>query len=127
MSVSLARRCLDMLKLLLFGETAPLEMPVRVSAAIERQQAQSEILIGWVQLGVVIVFGTLYALSPKTFDMDVMIAPVPWALAAYLAFTVVRLSLGYRDALTRWFLTLSVIIDMALLMVLIWSFHIQYE
>ena len=127
MSATVARRCLDMLKLLLFGETASLEVPVRVSAAIERQQAQSEILIGWVQLGVVMVFGTLYGLSPKTFDMDVMFAPVPWALAAYLAFTVVRLSLGYRGALTRWFLTLSVIMDMALLMGLIWSFHIQYE
>ena len=127
MSVTVANQSLGMLKQLLFGETAPIEMPVRVSAAIERQQAQSEILIGWVQLGVVIVFGTLYALSPKTFDMDAMIAPVPWALAAYLAFTVVRLTLSYRGALTRWFLTLSVIMDMALLMGLIWSFHIQYE
>ena len=127
MYVILANRSLGMLKLLLFGETAPLEMPARVSAAIQRQQAQSEILIGWVQFGVVIVFGTLYSLSPKTFDIDAMIAPVPWALAAYLAFTVVRLSLGYRGALTRWFLALSVIMDMALLMGLIWSFHIQYE
>ena len=75
----------------------------------------------------VFIFGTLYALSPKTFDMDVMIAPVPWALAAYFAFTVLRLFLGYRDALSRWFLALSVIMDMALLMGLIWSFHIQYE
>jgi len=127
MSATVVRRCLDMLKLLLFGETASLEVPVRVSAAIERQQAQSEILIGWVQLGVAMVFGTLYGLSPKTFDMDVMFAPVPWALAAYLAFTIVRLSLGYRGSLTRWFLTLSVIMDMALLIGLIWSFHIQYE
>ena len=71
--------------------------------------------------------GTLYSLSPKTFDTDVAITPVPWALTAYLAFTGVRLFLGYRNALTRWFLTLSVIVDMALLMGLIWSFHIQYE
>lgn len=127
MSVALARRCLDTLRVVLFGETEPLEMPSRVRAAIERQQAQSEILIGWVQLGLVVVFGTLYAVSPKTFDMDVMITPVPWALAAYFAFTVLRLALGYRGALTRWFLTLSVIMDMALLMGLIWSFHIQYE
>ena len=63
------------------GQAEPLEVPERVRTAIERQQSQSEILIGWVQLGVVVVFGTLYALSPKTFDMDVMITPVPWALA----------------------------------------------
>lgn len=127
MSVALINRCWEMLKFLLFGETEPLEMPARVREAIERQQAQAEILIGWVQLGVVVVFGTLYSLSRKTFDMDVMIEPVPWALAAYFAFTVLRLALAYRNALTRWFLTLSVVMDMALLMGLIWSFHIQYE
>ena len=126
MSVPLRGRPLTMLKLLLFGETG-LGLPERVRTAIGRQQAQSEILIGWVQLGVVCVFGTLYSLSPKTFDTDVAITPVPWALTAYLAFTGVRLLLGYRNALTRWFLTLSVIVDMALLMGLIWSFHIQYE
>tara|TARA_A100001037_G_scaffold92610_1_gene84018 strand:+ start:14844 stop:15776 length:933 start_codon:yes stop_codon:yes gene_type:complete len=127
MSIAFTGRSMDLLKILLFGQAEPLEVPERVRTAIERQQSQSEILIGWVQLGVVVVFGTLYALSPKTFDMDVMITPVPWAVAAYLAFTIVRLVLGYRDALTRWFLTLSVIVDMALLIGLIWSFHIQYE
>lgn len=126
MSVPLRGRPLTMLKLLLFGETG-LGLPERVRTSIGRQQAQSEILVGWVQLGVVCVFGTLYSLSPKTFGTDVAITPVPWALTAYLAFTGVRLLLGYRNALTRWFLTLSVIVDMALLMGLIWSFHIQYE
>ena len=127
MSAPLQGRSSRMPKFLPFGGAGPLEIPERVRAAIERQQAQSEILIGWVQLGVVGVFGTLYALSPKTFHTDVMITPVPWALTAYLVFTVIRLLLAYRNALARWFLTLSVIVDMTLLMGLIWSFHVQYE
>ena len=42
-------------------------LPSRVRYRIRQQQNQSEILIGWVQLGVVVTFGGLYAVSPKTF------------------------------------------------------------
>jgi len=110
----------------LFGEAPQTNPPERVRAAIRRQQYQSEILIGWVQLAVVITFGTLYAVAPKTFS-DAMFAPVPWALMAYGGFTLMRLALAYADKLPRWFLALSVVIDMMLLMGLIWSFHLQYE
>jgi len=110
----------------LFGETPTEHPPERVRLAIERQQYESEILIGWVQLAVVATFGTLYALAPKTFSEE-MFAPVPWALMFYGAFTVIRIGLGYADRLPRWFLALSVVLDMTLLMGLIWSFHLQYE
>lgn len=40
-------------------------LPARVRARIDAAQNRSEILIGWLQLGAVIVFGTLYALSPE--------------------------------------------------------------
>ena len=110
----------------LFGAAPQDNPPERVRAAIARQQYQSEILIGWVQLVVVLTFGTLYGVSPKTFS-EAMFAPVPWALAAYAGFTVLRLVLAYADILPRWFLALSVVIDMTLLMGLIWSFHLQYE
>ncbi|WP_035693759.1 adenylate/guanylate cyclase domain-containing protein [Azospirillum halopraeferens] len=102
-------------------------LPERVRAAIREQEAQSEILIGWVQLGVVATFGTLYAVAPKTFDRTMtMFEPVPVALAAYLAFTLLRLGLAYRRRLAPWFLYLSVAVDVGLLMGLIWSFHVQY-
>ncbi|MEX2408346.1 MAG: adenylate/guanylate cyclase domain-containing protein, partial [Rhodovibrionaceae bacterium] len=52
--------------------------------------------------------------------------PVPYALGGYLAFTLLRLILAYRIRLPDWFLFLSIVIDMTLLFVLIWSFHIQY-
>ncbi|MEQ9566247.1 MAG: hypothetical protein RLN85_10625, partial [Pseudomonadales bacterium] len=91
----------------------------------EKQQAESEKLIGWVQLLLVTIFASLYAISPTT-AMNDDIRPVPWALGLYYLFTLKRLALAYRNALTNWFLTLSVIADIGLLMVLIWSFHIQY-
>ncbi len=108
------------------GEAGRDVLPERVTEAIRQQQDASEILIGWLQLTIVLVFGALYAISPKTFVADMTFAPVPWALGAYFAFTLLRLGLAYRRRLPGWFLALSVIIDMALLMVLIWSFHLQY-
>jgi len=102
-------------------------LPERVKATIRAREDGSEILIGWIQLIVVVTFGTLYLVSPKAFSANAAFAPVPWALTAYLAFTLLRLSMAYRRRLPGWFLGLSVIVDVALLMGLIWSFHIQYE
>jgi adenylate cyclase len=102
-------------------------MPARVREAIRAQQDHSEILIGWVQFAVVTTFGILYALAPKTFSPDAGFEPVPWALGAYTLFTLLRLVLAYRGGLPGWFLALSVVIDITLLMGLIWSFHLQYE
>ncbi len=123
---TMRRGSFDRLERFLFGEAPQDNPPERVRIAIRRQQYQSEILIGWVQLVVVITFGTLYAVAPKTFS-DAMFAPVPWALMVYAGFTLLRLTLAYVDKLPHWFLALSVVIDMTLLMGLIWSFHLQYE
>ena len=102
-------------------------LPERVNDAIRDQQDASEILIGWVQLSVVSLFGTLYLVSPKTFADDSAFAPVPWVLGAYFAFTVLRIYLARRGRVADWMLYLSVVIDMGLLFVLIWSFHLQYK
>lgn len=103
-------------------------LPERVRQAIRAQEDQSEILIGWVQLVIVSVMGALYAVAPKTFDPGAgTVEPVPLALGGYFGFTLIRLGLAYRRALPRWLLELSIVIDMALLMGLIWSFHVQYQ
>jgi adenylate cyclase len=103
-----------------------MRLPPRVQDALKQQRRSSEILIGWVQLAVVAAFGTLYWLSPKTFPAEAEFFPIPWVLGAYAAFTVLRLGLAYRVELPNWLLALSVIVDMALLMGTIWSFHQQY-
>jgi adenylate cyclase len=108
----------------LFASRKPDDVPERVRHAIAAAQLRSEVLISWVQLGVVLTFAVLYAISPKAAMTPFQ--PVPWVLAGYLAFTLLRLTLAYRGALRRWLLGLSVVVDMALLMALIWSFHLQY-
>ncbi|WP_343031062.1 adenylate/guanylate cyclase domain-containing protein [Roseospira navarrensis] len=108
------------------GARAEDRLPARVRATVEAQQRQSEILIGWVQLSVVGLFGALYLIAPKTSGSTAFM-PVPYALGGYLAFTLVRLILAYRDRLGPVLLFASVIIDMSLLMGLIWTFHVQYE
>jgi len=109
----------------IFGEPLPTQLPERVRLAIISQQSQSEILISWVQLLLVLFLGTVYAISPKTAAVT-HDTPVLWALGFYFLFTVTRLALAYRRALPGWLLTGSVVVDITLLMVLIWSFHIQY-
>jgi adenylate cyclase len=100
--------------------------PERVRWLIGQQQVQSEVLIGWVQFALVLFFIVLYTVSPKT-SAGTRFLPVPWVLAAFFAFTVLRLALAYRRALTPALLVAGVCIDMALLMGLVWSFHLQYE
>jgi adenylate cyclase len=75
----------------------------------------------------VVIFGLLYAASPKTFAADADFAPVPWALGIYFVFTIIRLLLAYRGSVGPLMLYTSIVLDMCLLLGLIWSFHLQYQ
>jgi len=101
-------------------------IPPRILNYIQQRQDASEIVIGWVQLAVVVLFGTLFIFSPKG-STGVEWEPVPWALAIYLVFTLARLLLAYRGSLPPWILLVSIVVDMSLLMALIWSFHLHYD
>ncbi|MGH6886461.1 MAG: adenylate/guanylate cyclase domain-containing protein, partial [Geminicoccales bacterium] len=103
------------------------QLPERVRQAIRSQEDATERLIGWIQLAVILTFATLYAISPKTAPMEQPFHPVPWVIGAYFLFTLIRLALAYRTSLPGWFLLLSIVIDMALLFGLIWSFHLTYQ
>lgn len=103
------------------------ETPERVRRAIAAHQARSEQLIGWLQFGVLGFFGTLYAIAPKTHQVELATSPVEIALTLYCVFTVVRLWLAYRIDLPGWFLGLSIVADIGLLCGLILSFHLQYD
>lgn len=110
-------------------EDQPIErLPERVRAAIHAQEEYSEIVIGWAQLAIVLTLGTLYLVAPRPADIPVdAVQPVPWVLGVYLSFAVLRLVLAYRRFTPGWFLDLSIALDMALLIGLIWSIHIQYQ
>ena len=101
------------------------ELPARVTEAIQRQDNSSEVLVKVIQLTVVCIMGVLYLLSPKT-HAGTQFAPVPYALATYLVANTIGLIWALRRGLPDWAVYVSIVFDMALLMVLIWSFHIQY-
>ena len=107
------------------GQKNPL--PERVVRAIRIQQDASERLVGWFQLAVVLLFGMLYLVSPKTFSTEKTFALVPWVLAIYLLFTIIRIALAYHSRMTGPLLYISVIFDMGLLLGMIWAIHIQYH
>jgi adenylate cyclase len=103
-------------------------LPQRVRDAIRAQENATERLISWMQLAVVGIFAALYGASEAFmqaqepgFDL------VPYALSIYLVLTLIRLAWSHMARLPGWSLALSVIFDMTLLMVLIWSFHIEYQ
>ena len=110
----------------LFDWKPPESLPARVVTRIRAREEASEIVVGWIQLAVVLGFSSVYLVAPKTFSDDAPFRPVPWVLAAYFAFTLLRLALAYRHRLPEWLRYVSIVIDMSLLLGLIWSFHLQY-
>ncbi len=102
-------------------------LPERLRKSIQDQQERSEILISVIQLVIVFIFGVLYSIAPKTFSQDAEFVPVPWVLSIYLAFSLLRLALAINRKLPDWMLYLSSVVDIALLLGLIWSFHLQYQ
>jgi adenylate cyclase len=102
-------------------------LPERIVRVIHDQQNVSERLIGWFQLSVVIFWGIIYTVSPKTFSLETTFALVPWVLSVYLLLTFVRLYIAHHSNMSASMLYISVILDMALLLATIWTFHLQYQ
>jgi len=102
------------------------QLPERVTQAISKQEDSSEILVKFIQLFVVTIFGILYLVSPKT-DANTPFSPVPYVILSYLAINLIMLLWALKRSLPNLVVYASIIFDTALLMILIWSFHIQYE
>jgi adenylate cyclase len=97
----------------------------RVMTAIQRHDQSSEVLIKIIQLAVVSTWAVLYFLAPKT-AAGTGFSPVTWALATYFFANVAGLVWARRYGLPDWAVFASILLDIGILMVLIWSFHIQY-
>jgi len=71
---------------------------------------------------VLIAYSLAFAtISPKAFPPGTAFEPVPWTLGFYALFTAARLALAYRGRLRGGFIALSVVVDMAVLMIAISS------
>ena len=99
-------------------------LPENVSAAIERNDDISEILVKLIQFGVFALWGLAYLAAPQPNPET--ISRVPIIIFIYLAFTVGMLFIALTRKTPDWLIYLSIVVDMVLLTFLIWSFHIQY-
>jgi adenylate cyclase len=102
-------------------------LPKRIRHDIEQQENAGEIIVGWTQVAAIVFFAVVYAISPKAFPAGTPFEPVPWTLGIYGLFTAGRLLLAYRGRLSRGFVAFSVVVDILVLMITIWSFHLQYR
>ena len=106
-------------------ESVP-RLPARVVRAIEVQRERGEILVSWVQAGIVGLLATLYLIAPSTAPAGAVFRPVPWALGVYAMFTLFRLLRSHQRRMGTALCALSVVVDIAVLAVTIWGFHIEY-
>jgi len=102
-------------------------LPARVEATIAKQQYKSELLVACAQLFIVALLSILYIVAPSenTPDAPIMAAPLGLSLFAILVF--LRLYFALTQQLKSWFIGLSTIAEMVVLMGTIWAYHIQFE
>ncbi|MGM0584866.1 MAG: adenylate/guanylate cyclase domain-containing protein [Pseudomonadota bacterium] len=110
----------------ILGERPPARVSPRTQADIRRLQRSSEILVCWIQFAAIAFFGLVYAITPKAFPPSVPFEPVPAVLGLYAIVTALRLQLSRAGRLTGTLRVASAVIDVTVLMVTIWSFHLQY-
>ncbi|MGH7803325.1 MAG: hypothetical protein ACREQJ_03180, partial [Candidatus Binatia bacterium] len=98
----------------------------RIRAAIRDVEERNEILLSWCQVGLVALLSSLYFAAPKGFRCSLSFEPVPWIVAGYAPFVLLRLVLALRRKLGPVTLTASILLDVGAIVLLIWSFHLQY-
>jgi adenylate cyclase len=103
------------------------DLPPRVQALVDAELQRADILGAWIGLVTAGFLGGLYLLSPKALDGISQFQPVPAVVGLFLLVSLVRLRMAYRGPLSPLAQTLFILMDVALLYTLIWSFHVQYE
>jgi adenylate cyclase len=103
------------------------QLPLRVRNELKEQQYQSELLVGGVQLGVVIVLMIINCIAPVGYTPSAPVHSASLGLSLFAILIVTRLWFAYTDQLTPVVLGLSVITEMLLLLFIIWTYYIQYQ
>ena len=101
-------------------------LPERVQASLRERERANEVLVRIIQLGIVVMFSTLYLLATKT-GQEADFQPVPYVLGAYLILSLIGLIWSIRAELPTWSVYCSILFDFLLLYSLMVSFHFQYE
>lgn len=102
-------------------------MPPRAEAIVAREHRRAEWRIAMIQSAIVLFFGTLYFLAPKAGGSMSDLRPVPVAIAAMtLAIAGRVLVTRVFDPLPRLLVFTGITLDIAVVIGLVWSFHLQY-
>jgi adenylate cyclase len=106
---------------------APAALPQRVQRELEREQFRAELLVTAVQLLLVLLLAALYASTPDGFAPDAPIEAAPLGLVFFALLALVRLYTAWTGQLSRAVLATGVVAEMAVLLFVIWAYHLQYE
>ena len=104
-----------------------MSLPSRVRRAVEREQYRAELLVTAVQLAIGLLLALLYAGSPPGFSPDAPVRAGPLGLMLFGELALIRLYLVLTGQLGRRWLGVTVVTEMALLMFVLWAYHLQYE
>ncbi|WP_068087597.1 adenylate/guanylate cyclase domain-containing protein [Polycladidibacter stylochi] len=115
------------LKELFTGPACTIEqLPIRLQEKVRAEENQAEKLISLVQLLVLIFFSSLYFIAPRA-EGEMGFNYVPIALGFYAIFTSIRFYYSFTSHLSLVMVLLSAVVDIALVMGLLFSFHLQYN
>lgn len=106
---------------------ATLEMSPRIAKAIAETEAAAEKIVTLLQLAGIGGFLALYAATRGAFSASSHFEPVPIVLAVYGGFLALRWLAARRNLFNRWRAYVYAVLDASMLMVLIWSFTLQYQ
>jgi adenylate cyclase len=102
-------------------------LPRRAQAIVDDGLRRSEWHIVFVQAFIVVFLGALFFISPPPADVVAGFRPVPYALAAMALALAGRIAiLAMSLPMLKLFAYIGVVIDLAVIIGLIWSFHLQY-
>jgi adenylate cyclase len=105
----------------------PAPLPARVRREFERAQYRSELLVTAVQLVIAALLALLYASAPRGFAPDAPVEAAPLGLSLFAILSLVRLYFALTGQLGRRLLGFTVVAEMAVLMFVIFGYHLQYE
>lgn len=94
---------------------------------MKAQQYRSELLVGGVQLGVILLFMAIDYLTPVGYTPNAPVHSTSLGLSLFTILILTRLWFAYTNQLTPRVLGLFVITEMFLLLFVIWTYYLQYE
>lgn len=95
---------------------------------IELERLRGERLSAWIQFIFVLITFTFWLAGRKGYEEGaVSFEILPYLIAGYLPLMVLRIFWSHKNKVSAETSVLFVILDVALLMAIIWGFHIQYS